>query len=202
MFFGVRIFRSIKYRLMSKYIYCYLMPLRRVKLGLGRNCTVRLGKNIRSQGHGDIICGNNCHIQDNTSFCFNPIDGKTPQIRIGNGSSIGKYNDFGCSRLIEIEENVITAPFVHFTDRNHCYKDIETPIMHQPTSVKGPIRVGASSWLGFGVQIMSGVSIGKHCIIAAGSIVTKDIPDYSVAGGNPARVIKKYNFDSKKWEMQ
>lgn len=144
---------------------------------------------------GEQTSGKNVHF-----FCLNLIDNNTPEIRIGTGSIIGKYNDFGCSELIEIEEDVITAPFVHFTDRNHCNEDIDTPIMHQSTTVKGPIRIGASSWLGFGVQVMSGVSIGKHCVVAAGSIVTKDIPDYSVAAGNPARVIKRYNFDSKRWE--
>ncbi len=161
-----------------------------------------LGKNVHSAGMGRLVCGDRCHIQDNTSFCFNPIGGNTPEIRIGNGSNIGKYNDFGCSLLIAIDSDVITAPFVHFTDRNHCYEDVDVPIMHQPSSVKGPIRIGSGSWLGFGVQIMSGVTIGKHCIVAAGSIVTRDIPDFSVAAGNPARVIKRYNSKTKNWEKQ
>lgn len=54
--------------------------------------------------------------------------------------------------------------------------------------------------VGFGVQVMPGVTIGRHCVIAAGSIVTKDIPDYCVAVGAPAKVVKKYNVETKKWE--
>ena len=47
---------------------------------------------------------------------------------------------------------------------------------------------------------MLGVTIGKHCVIAAGTIVTKDIPDYSIAAGMPAKIIKQYNFETSKWE--
>lgn len=195
----IRVLNGIRYRLNYLYFNGYLMPRRRAKIGLTGGKGVELGKNIQSLGSGKLVCGDKCRLHDNVSFCFNPINGNTPEIRIGKGASIGKYNDFGCSLLIEIEEMVITAPFVHFTDRNHCYEDIDTPIMYQPTSVKGPIKIGAGSWLGFGVQVMSGVTIGKHCVVAAASVVTKDIPDYSVAGGNPAKILKRYNFEAKKW---
>ncbi|WP_317259024.1 DapH/DapD/GlmU-related protein [Parabacteroides sp. AD58] len=60
--------------------------------------------------------------------------------------------------------------------------------------------MGDESWLGYGSQIMLGVTIGKHCVIAAGTIVTKDIPDYSIAVGMPAKIIKQYNFETSKWE--
>ena len=113
---------------------------------------------------------------------------------------MGKYNDFGCSNKIIIGNDVITAPFVHITDRDHSYEDITVPIMYQSANSKGAVVIKDGTWLGFGVQIMSGVTIGKQSVIAAGSIVTKDIPDYCVAVGNPARVIKKYNLDTQKWE--
>lgn len=151
-------------------------------------------------GDGELKIGEKVVIHNNCSFCFNPIGGNKPEIILGYGVNIGKYNDFGCSEKIIFEDYVITAPFVHITDRNHCYEDVGEPIMHQPTSVKGPVKIGAGSWLGFGVQIMSGVTIGKQCVVAAGSIVTKDIPDYSVVAGNPARVVKQYNIFTGKWE--
>ena len=53
--------------------------------------------------------------------------------------------------------------------------------------------------LGFGCQILSGVKIGKHCVVAAGAVVTKDVPDYSVVGGNPAKLLKRYSFEKKEW---
>ena len=71
--------------------------------------------------------------------------------------------------------------------------------MHQKLSAKC-VTIGDGCWIGEKVQIMPGASVGKKCIIAAGAIVTKDIPDYSIAAGVPARVIKSYNFNTHRWE--
>lgn len=59
--------------------------------------------------------------------------------------------------------------------------------------------IGDGSWLGKNVVVIGNVSIGKNCVIAANSVVTKDVPDYSIAAGIPARVIKRYDFDRKEW---
>lgn len=194
-----RYLRYIFHRLRSNSsIKVIVNYLRKRKLGIKSG--VSLGKNISIQGVGNLHLGDNVRIEEECSFCFNPIDSHTPEIIIGNGSLIGKRNDFGCSQSIIIEDFVITAPYVHYTDRNHCFEDIETPIMKQPTTVKGPIRIGAGTWIGFGAQIMSGVIIGRQCVIAAGAIVTKDVPDYSIVGGNPAKIIKRYNSKTKKWQ--
>lgn len=62
------------------------------------------------------------------------------------------------------------------------------------------VHIGDGSWLGTHVVIAGNITIGKHCVIGANSVVTKDIPDYSVAVGIPAKVVKRYNFDTKCWE--
>ena len=62
-----------------------------------------------------------------------------------------------------------------------------------------PIVIEDETWVGANVVILAGVTVGKHCIIAAGSVVTKDVPAYSVAVGNPARVVKKYNHQTNSW---
>ena len=61
------------------------------------------------------------------------------------------------------------------------------------------VTIGEDSWIGENVCIC-GASIGKHCVIGANSVVTKDIPDYCVAAGIPAKVIKKYNFEKNSWD--
>ena len=71
--------------------------------------------------------------------------------------------------------------------------------MSQPLSAKN-VYIGNGCWIGEQVCILSGVSIGEKCIIGAGSVVTKSIPDYCIAAGNPAKVLKKYNFETKRWE--
>lgn len=131
---------------------------------------------------------------------LNKISDKIPIVKIGDNVLIGAYSSIGCSNEIIIEDNVMLAPHVHITDRNHSYEDIKTPISKQPAVSPGSVIIGKDTWLGYGVQVMPNVKIGRHCVIAAGSIITKDIPDYSVAVGMPAKVIKRYNKETNKWE--
>lgn len=166
---------------------------RRFRTGLSSK-GLYIGKDVLVQGKGRILVGDNAIIGPNTTFTLNPIGG-VPEIVLGKGVNLGKFNELGCSERIVIEDYVITAPYVHITDRDHCYGDTSTPIMHQPTRTRGAVVIGRGSWIGFGAQIMSGVRIGRQCVVAAGAIVTKDVPDYTVVGGNPARVIKSISAD-------
>lgn len=124
----------------------------------------------------------------------------TPQILIGNRCHIGIRNSFACINSIEIGDDVLFAGYVHITDHSHGYEDINIPIYKQKLISKGGIKIEEQCWLGFGCEILSGVTIGKHSIIAAQAVVTKDIPPYSIAAGNPARIIKRFNEKTKKWE--
>ena len=81
----------------------------------------------------------------------------------------------------------------------HQYDNPNVPIILQPIKQISPVRIGEGSWLGENVCVI-GANIGKHCVIGANSVVTHDIPDYSIAVGVPAKVIKKYNFETKVWE--
>ena len=75
----------------------------------------------------------------------------------------------------------------------------EKSYMRQPL-VSKPVSIGDGCWIGEKVCILPGVTIGKKCVIGAGSVVTKSIPDYSIAVGNPAKVVKQYNFETQHWE--
>ena len=163
----------------------------------GKNPSI--GRHVSMFNPHFVVLGDNVVLNHHISFHVNPI-GKDALLKIGNGVQLGKYNDFGCSNKIIIEDKVITAPFVHITDRDHSYNDINVPIMDQKPNSKGPVIIKEGCWLGFGVQIMSGVTIGKQSVIAAGSIITKDVPDYSIVAGNPAKVIKRYNPESHTWQ--
>lgn len=162
---------------------------------------IKFGKNISIHNSHFISIGNNVFLDDNTElYVRQSITGITPSLEIGNHVRFGKFNRIGCDNKIIIEDDVIFAPNVHISDRNHGYENINMPINMQPITTKGPIVIGAGTWLGFGCQIMSGVKIGKHCVIAAGAIVVKDVPDFSVVGGNPAKILRYYNPDTKSWE--
>lgn len=105
----------------------------------------------------------------------------------------------GCSN-IKIGDNVLFASNVLVTNENHGINpESTTPYMDQKLSAQD-VKIGNGCWIGEKVSILSGVTIGEKCIIGAGSIVTKSIPSYSIAVGNPARIIKQYNFYTKRWE--
>ena len=145
--------------------------------------------------------GGQVFIDDDVELCVNKtMPGVTPKLLIGNRVHFGKMNRIGCDNKIVIEDDVLFAPHVHISDRNHGFEDINTPISRQKVVSKGAVVIGAETWLGFGCQVMSGVKIGRHCVIAAGAVVVKDVPDYSVVGGNPARILKKFNQITNKWE--
>lgn len=117
---------------------------------------------------------------------------------IGNKVDIGHYAHIIACFDIKIEDNVLIADKVFISDCSHNYQDINRPIMDQDISFIKSIRIGRGSWIGENVCIC-GASIGKNCVIGANSVVLEDIPDYCVAAGIPAKVIKKYNKEEKKW---
>lgn len=124
----------------------------------------------------------------------------SPKITVGDSTWIGIRNSFAAIHGITIGKNVLFAGYVHVTDHSHGYEDINMPISKQPLISKGPVIIEDECWLGFSCEILSGVHIGRHSIIAARAVVTKDVPPYSIVAGNPARIVKKYNFETNKWE--
>lgn len=123
-----------------------------------------------------------------------------PKIIIGDGTWIGNHSSIAAIDKVEIGKNVLFAGYVHITDHSHGYENIDIPMSRQPLITKGPIIIEDQCWLGFSCEILSGVHIGRHSIIAARAVVTKDVPPYSIVAGNPARIVKQYNFETKKWE--
>ncbi|MDN5554335.1 acyltransferase [Prevotella sp.] len=123
-----------------------------------------------------------------------------PKIIIGNGTYIGRQNYLAAINKIFVGENVLFAANVYVTDHDHGYKDVMTTIASQPLCSKGPVIIEDECWLGYGCVILSGVHIGKHSVVAAKAVVTKDVPPYSIVAGNPAKVLKRYNVKNNRWE--
>lgn len=110
-------------------------------------------------------------------------------VTIGDRCSIGKGTGIVGHDAIEIGDDVFTGHNVYITDASHGYDDPDTPIGRQFGDPR-PVRIGAGSWLGHGTIVLPGSSIGRHVVVGAGSVVTGELPDFSVAVGNPARVIR------------
>jgi len=128
---------------------------------------------------------------------FSTINNGVGDVFIGDGSLIGMSNVI--IGPVTIGNNVILAQNIVASGLNHEYRDIKPPIKDQPVLV-APIVIEDDCWIAANSVITSGVTIGKHSVVAAGAVVTKSIPPYSIAAGNPAKVIKQYNFDTAEWE--
>jgi acetyltransferase-like isoleucine patch superfamily enzyme len=114
-----------------------------------------------------------------------------PIVTIGDRCSLGKGIGIVGHERIVLEDDIWTGHYVYITDQNHGYEDLEVPIGTQMWR-NAPVRVGAGSWLGHGSVVLPGADIGRHVVVAAGAVVGGTIPDNSVVGGVPGRVLRRY----------
>jgi len=128
------------------------------------------------------------------------INNFNPTIIIRRGTHIEQHFHLGCCDQVEICENVLIASRVYISDHNHEFADINRPILSQGVKPGGKVVIKENAWLGEGCAILPGVTIGRNSIIGTNSVVTHNIPDYSIAVGIPAKVIKTYNHHNGTWE--
>ena len=118
----------------------------------------------------------------------------TPEIKIGSNCHFGAFNHITAINFIEIGNNLLTGKNVTITDNSHGSTDFEhlsiEPVL-RPLVSKGPVKIGNNVWIGDKATILPNVTIGNGAVIAANAVVTKDVPAYAIAAGNPAKVIKR-----------
>lgn len=110
-------------------------------------------------------------------------------LRIGDRSSIGAGGFIGCSGWIEIGDDVMIGPGVRLFSENHAFDRLDITIKEQGVE-RGELIIENDCWIGSGVTVMSGVRIRRGTVVAAGSVVTKDTPEFSIVAGVPARFIR------------
>lgn len=171
-----------------------------LKMKLGKiSCHSLIRAPYTLQGGKNIMIGKNTFINKHAWLMALPLTGeKNVQIEIGSRVRISYYAHIIATRKIIIGDNVNIANSVYLSDNLHGYEDINTPIRDQPIVQKHDVIIGSDTWLGERVSVI-GCKIGHHCVIGAHSVVTKDIPDYCVAVGIPAKVIKRYDFATQSW---
>lgn len=147
----------------------------------------------------NITIGNKVLIGYKSWLAASPLTGATEcNLIIHDGCSIGNFNHIYSTKRIEIQKNVLTADKVYISDNLHGYKDIQVPIIHQAIVQSNTVVIGEGSWIGENACVL-GAKIGRNCVVGANAVVTRDVPDYSVVTGIPAKIIKRYNFDLEEW---
>ena len=126
---------------------------------------------------------------------------RAPSLSVGSGTVLGNYNHIIAAGRVTIGKNVLTADHVYISDNTHEYSDVDVPVMHQKVHLLRETSIGDGSWLGENVCVF-GAKVGKHCVIGANSVVNRDIPDYCVVAGVPARIIRRYNPAERVWKKE
>jgi acetyltransferase-like isoleucine patch superfamily enzyme len=116
------------------------------------------------------------------------------RVRIGAGSFLNLGVMVAAAELVEIGDHCMFANGCFVSDASHRFDDPKVPVTWQGFTSKGPTRVGDNVWCGAHVVVTSGVTIGERCVIGANSVVTTDIPPFSIAAGAPARVLKQIEY--------
>jgi acetyltransferase-like isoleucine patch superfamily enzyme len=188
-----KIIRGFFYKLIFRKVgkSVYIQPNVRF---IGTN-TIEIGDYVRIyngsyiSNKGNIICFAN-HVSIDHGVDIRAYDKEGGQITIGENTYIGPYVCMAGPGFIKIGRDCMIASHSSLYANNHIFADPDIPFREQDLTTKG-IKIEDDCWLGTGVRILDGVTIGKGSVVGAGSVVTKDIPPFSVAVGVPARVIKK-----------
>jgi acetyltransferase-like isoleucine patch superfamily enzyme len=151
----------------------------KINIKIGKYCFVSQDAYVDEYPGSSFILGNRVCIAKGAFL--------TGRIKIGSYCSIN-YNS-SLRGPIVMGEGVRIGANVYIAGFNHGFSDIEIPIYRQKCTSKG-VAIGDDVWIGSNACILDGVTIGSHCIIAAGAVVVKDVPDYMIVGGNPARIIR------------
>jgi acetyltransferase-like isoleucine patch superfamily enzyme len=114
-----------------------------------------------------------------------------PALTIGNGTYIGRFAQINAWNDVTIEANVLIADRVYISDAEHHFENREVPIRFQGDYFKAPVRLCSGCWIGIGAVILPGVTVGRNAVVAANAVVREDVPDYTVVGGVPARILRE-----------
>lgn len=169
----VRYWRLLRFRLANPHIVLRGMVF------LGRRTEIHC-----RPGYGRLEIGRWVHIGDG-----NAIRCHEGSLRIGDKAVFGRENTVNCYLDIEIGAATLVADWVYICDFDHVISDVHRPIKDQGI-VKTPVRIGPDCWLGAKVSVLRGTKIGRGCVLGAHAVVRGDVPDYSIAVGAPARVVR------------
>jgi lipopolysaccharide O-acetyltransferase len=147
-----------------------------------------------------IFLGDDVRIHEHAWIAIvEAIEGVVPRISIGSGTSIGRFCHLACVGEIEIGADVLAAERVFIADTYHGYEDVSLPVIQQPMAPPEKVTIGWGSFLGEGSIVLGGVTIGEQAYVGAGAVVTRDVPPRTVAVGNPAKIVRRWDDSVGAW---
>lgn len=195
-FFVLRLYAAFSFILGSLF-FKKIGKMSRIAVNIGFGGffqNVKIGNNFHMESHAilkserrrgaEIKIGNDVYVGS-----FSIIKCYGGKIEIGNNVSINPFCFFNGGGGISIGDNVRIAAHTIIISSNHNFDSVDIPIYMQGSTMKG-IKICDDVWIGGGVKILDGVTIGKGCVVGAGSIVTKNLDEYGIYVGSPARKIK------------
>jgi acetyltransferase-like isoleucine patch superfamily enzyme len=150
-------------------------------------------------GENNIRIGENTCVSEGCWLNVNHRENNKVAIQIGSNCFIGKHNFFTSGDIIEIGDYTLTTIGCKFIGSSHEIGDPEVPYLLTGTTENDKIQIGVNCFLGAGSTVLGNVKVGHGSVIGAGSLVLQDITPFSMAVGNPAKIIKRYSFAQKKW---
>jgi acetyltransferase-like isoleucine patch superfamily enzyme len=172
---------------------------------IGHHFSAHPSCDIRRSVSGYMRIGNSVLLERNVRLDI-PIAPTKEElvILIGDGCAFGQRATILAINRVQIDQNSIFAPSVLIADHNHEFEDVTLPIREQGGTRGGTVRIEEGCWVGFGSAIVSTqgeLVIGRNSVVGANSLVTRSIPPYSVATGNPARVVKHFDSEKGEWVL-
>ena len=171
----------------------------------GSNLTFHLTSQLSRQRSVRISLGNSISLKKDAWLNVATEDPTgEPVIVIDDNCSIGYGSIVSAKNRIHLERDVLVGQNVLIVDHNHRYEDTTLPIVKQGITDGGRIRIGQGSWIGRGAAIVCSrgqLTIGRNCVIAVNTVVTRSIPDYSLVWGNPATIIRQYDPETRAWRI-
>ena len=172
---------------------------------IGREVSFHFTSKVSRQRSPRISLGNAVRLLEYTWLNVATDDPTgEPIVIIEDNCSIGYGSIISGKNRVHLERNILVGQNVVIQDHNHAYEDIDVPIIDQGITDGGRIRIGEGSWIGRGAAILCSrgeLTIGRHCVVSANSVVMRSIPDYSVVFGTPATIIRQYDPQTGAWRM-
>lgn len=184
------------YKIFLEISKIYTFLIKRCFHSFGKNSIIKPFLNFSNPHYVDIgksvNIGNSCRITVSTIFAGQKTKSKTNiKIKIGNNVDIGNNTFISANNNISIGNHVIMAPNVFITDHDHGFTNIKKNLHQQALTDGGYVDIKDNVFLGVKSTVLKNVTIGKHSVVGANSVVTKDVPPFCVVAGNPAKIIKK-----------